>query len=256
MTFTILNTRPAPQNRQLTRLIEQQGWISIECPTIHIEPLPVSSWYGLIPPLESIRHMIFTSHHAVCYCLEKHSELVSLCQKPSLHIYAIGKATANTLASYGIRHSIVPLEHNSEGLLQCPQLQNIMQHNILLIKGLGGRELLENALTTRGARVHGLAVYQRRAPDDLGACIQQAYRNHHINIALYTSEESMDNLLDAGFAVELLPLNLQRWLLNQPALVISHRLANIAQKKGFVRILKAEPATIIETLLSFQQGMP
>ena len=51
---------------------------------------------------------------------------------------------------------------DSEGLLAHPRLQNLTGQRVLTIKGLGGRELLEQVLEQRGADVTACAVYERR----------------------------------------------------------------------------------------------
>lgn len=247
MTLTILNTRPSPQNQHLTYLLEQQGWKSIECPAIAIEQIPADYWQAKMPPLSSINQIIFTSHHAVCGFFEA-------CQfRNPINVYAIGRATAKILAAYGINTCIIPHEQSSEGLLQCAQLQDVAQQNILLVKGSGGRSLIESTLSSRGAHIHVLDVYQRKAPQHLQTCINTLWQNDAIDIVLYTSEESMNNILGV-YGESAIETNITVWLLNKPALVISKRLTLIAQKKGFTNILSAEPATIIETLLAFQKG--
>lgn len=240
MNLKILNTRPAPQNRSFTALLEQQGWISIECPALEIEylhPAPV-----MLPAL--IHQMIFTSHHAVYGFFERFHTLL-----PAT-IHAIGTATAKTLASYGMHHCIVPTEQTSEGLLKAPSLQDVTHQNIVLVKGVGGRDLIESTLIQRGAHVDCLDVYRRKVPDALKASIETLWKNDGVDIVLYTSEESMNHLLHMDIESDL---RIRNWLLNKPALVISERLALVAQKKGFSRILKAQPATMIKVLLCFNK---
>ncbi len=68
--------------------------------------------------------------------------------------FAIGRTTAlalHTVSGFDIRY---PLDREiSEALLQLPELQNIAGKRALILRGNGGRELLGETLTARGAEV-------------------------------------------------------------------------------------------------------
>lgn len=76
------------------------------------------------------------------------------------HVIAVGKSTAQILATAGIT-ACVPITENSEGVLALPLLNDCADKHILLLKGKGGRTAIPEQLTLRGARLHEVVLYER-----------------------------------------------------------------------------------------------
>ena len=55
----------------------------------------------------------------------------------------------------------MPEHHDSEGLIALAALQNVARKNVLIIRGDGGRELIAEKLSDRGASVHYFESYRR-----------------------------------------------------------------------------------------------
>ncbi|HUY83793.1 MAG TPA: uroporphyrinogen-III synthase [Steroidobacteraceae bacterium] len=159
----VLVTRPQAQAEPLCRLLEQHGAVPIRLPAIIIEPTAsqreLAARLGDIMPSDLV---VFTSANAVRYGAPL------LEQRRDLTIAAIGPATRRALNLAGYRVSIVPAQgFDSEHLLAEPGLRHIPGLRVVLIKGVGGRELLAQEFAARGARVDTIEVYRRRpaAPD-------------------------------------------------------------------------------------------
>ena len=82
-------------------------------------------------------------------------------------VAAIGKATAAALAADSLPADIVPeAGFNSEALLAHPDLTLASGARVLIVRGAGGRELLQETFAARGLVVETREVYQRVRPID------------------------------------------------------------------------------------------
>lgn len=160
----VLVTRPEHQAGPLCQLIERHGGVAVRCPTLLIrEPQDWGPALALFDRLATYDLAIFTSVNAVDRALPPIRERGGI--PPGLEIAAIGKATARALARHGIDHGLQP-EHDfsSEALMALPRFQNVTGQRIVIIRGEGGRTLLAETLTARGARVDHAEVYRRERP--------------------------------------------------------------------------------------------
>jgi uroporphyrinogen-III synthase len=149
---------------------------------------------------------------------------------------AVGKRTAQTLAESGYPVDVVPEESfDSEGLLETPELRDVQGKRILILRGNGGRELLGEELSKRGAVVDHAEVYQRACPtlepDNL------IYRwADDVDVVTVTSNILLDNLFTL-LGDEGRPL-----LLQTPMVVVSDRMRQHARELGCSQIILAPGA--------------
>ena len=148
----VMVTRSGKPGEQLTNLLKDEGYQSCFTPTLRIIKESV------LLPAEDFQQAIFVSQNAVKYSVER-SQLVK--DLLPTQLIAVGEGTAARLQKNGFDDVIIPEISNTEGLLELSSLQSIQGQQILLIKGRGGRELLENKLTERGAICYPLEVYSR-----------------------------------------------------------------------------------------------
>ncbi|MDH3642772.1 MAG: uroporphyrinogen-III synthase, partial [Gammaproteobacteria bacterium] len=114
------------------------------------------------PPSGAFTDVVFLSEHAVLLGVPRLIDAgIDL---TAARIAAIGSSTAARLGDQGIAAS-VPVVASSEGLLAMRSFAEVAGREILLVSGDGGRDLLENSLTDRGARVEKFAAYKRQAVD-------------------------------------------------------------------------------------------
>jgi uroporphyrinogen-III synthase len=117
----------------------------------------------------------------------------------------------------------------SETLLAHPAFASVSQQTALIVKGVGGRELLHDALTQRGAQVATLEAYRRVQPPVDAAEIrqlEQRWQDDGIDIVTLTSVETLDNLL------ALLGETGRTLLQATPFVTLSERIADTARSKG------------------------
>ena len=178
--------------------------------------------------------VIFISPNAVEYGLEVYKDLDSTLTK-NCKVAAIGTATAQALEKQGINSVLTPKESpDSEGFLRLPELEELPLKTILIIKGVGGRTLLQETLSHRGMDVFTLDTYERILPDS--ANIQAL--SEKIDLILFTSNEIVQNFL------ALIPESLQKSLLNCQTIVGHPRIAEKVTSLGFknLPIIATSPA--------------
>lgn len=233
----VLVTRPEHQAGPLCRLIEHHGGIPIRCPTLVIrEPRDWAPALVVFDRLASYDLAIFTSLNAAERALPPIQARGGI--PPSLEIAAIGKSTARKLAGSGIADCLQPeTDFTSEGLLALPRLQNVAGQAIVIIQGEGGRALLADKLTERGARVDHAAVYRRDRPIADTATLLDRWTRGEIGAVVITSVESLLNLFD------MLGKAGQDYLRDTPLIAISARIRQIAAEHGCRRILVAREAS-------------
>ena len=190
----VVITRPAHQTKHAEQQLAAAGAEVLKFPLLEIaEPSDLARCLDQLSALHSQDCVIFTSANAVEYALAKlKAPLPTRC-----NIAAVGKKTAQTLATHGITATLVPqTTFNSEALLALPELQNVTGQKISIIRGEGGRELLKDTLSKRGAEVVYVDVYQRICPTANLLPLVKFLEAQTLAIILLTSEESLLNLFE------------------------------------------------------------
>ncbi len=148
---------------------------------------------------------------------------------------AVGDNTASLLEQNSGRKVIYPEQMNSEGLIKLAALYDIKGQHWLIVKGQGGRTLINDTLLERGAIVDEIEVYKRKLPD---FSIQQALKEAHCDNTgwIITSGEALTNLYRI--------LGLASYPKHRVKVIISSdRLAHEADMKGFEIIAQSEGAS-------------
>lgn len=232
---SVFVTRPSLQAGNLTRLIEDAGGLAIKFPLVEI--LPGDAGTKSNPLKNSARHwdwLIFVSTNAVHNALNIHGWTKSL---DNTKVAAIGAATRKALESAGIRVDLVPAnEANSEGLLATNELRNVEGLNILIIRGVGGLELLARELEKRGAHIEYAEVYRRITPPPPPEIIA-FWREKGINCIVITSNTALERLMEVMFENELDCRN------ETLMIVIGKRLEQLAVQQGWKHIAIARDAS-------------
>ncbi|MCF2949164.1 uroporphyrinogen-III synthase [Paraglaciecola aquimarina] len=149
----------------------------------------------------------------------------------NIQFFAVGASTAQILKSAAI-NVIVPQEPRTEGLLALPELNNVTNKTVIIMKGYGGRELLVESLKARGAQVQEWEVYKRqRVTQPLST---QDWHPEQIHCIIATSGE----VIEAAFDYFELA-----WLIKQKWIVVSQRTAQIAAKLGVEQIKISKDAS-------------
>ena len=228
----VLVTRPAHQAEALCALIEARGGRAIRFPALEIrEPRDPAAAETLLRAADTFDVLLFVSANAVECAVPR------LPTRPRGAIGAVGEATAHALQAHGLEATILPAgRSDSEGLLSAPALEHVRGRRVLIVRGEGGRPLLGDELTARGAEVRYAEVYRRALPAlDAGPLV--ARWQDEVQVVLVTSREVLDNLVALLGAAGLERLR------ETPLVVVSERLATHARTLGIGRVYVAAGAS-------------
>ena len=170
--LNIVVTRPRAQAVGLAQDIERLGGRAALFPLLEIAPVADQSVLRTqLSRLNQTDLAIFISPNAVRYGMAAIRAVGAL--PPSLMIATVGQGSAQALHELGISQVLTPKERfDSEGLLGLPELQNVSGWRVMIFRGDGGRELLGDTLTARGAIVEYVTCYVRSKVDlDVGALL-------------------------------------------------------------------------------------
>lgn len=243
----ILNTRPKDQAKELNQYIKDAQGIPISCPALEIQA-NLNHWIELLPDLNNVDHAIFISANAVTYCFRQLRQN-HITWPTTINVIAIGKGSAKALHQFNIHVNNIPDTPDSEHLLALESVQHINHQTVLLFKGQGGRQTIEEGLRLRGAKVITLSVYRRIMPEVHREFIHSLWRDNAVDIILLTSVQSIHNLFN------MFGENARPWLQNKPCMVISARLAQSASLLGIKNIIISHPDRVMETLFDYYKGL-
>ena len=158
---TVLVTRPEHQASDLVTRLHDLGAIALCQPAIDIRP--PTSWESVdevIAKVESFDWLVFSSANGVKSFLER--LLVTgrdLRNLAGCQIATIGPATATAIQQYHLHAYLQPYEDRAEALAE--ELAPLAKgKRVLLLRASRGREVLAEMLTTAGADVSQVVVYQ------------------------------------------------------------------------------------------------
>jgi len=232
----VLICRPGARSAPLAAAIEAHGLPVVALDVMRLEPLPETAptravWLDL----DHFAKVVVVSPFAA-ECLAEALDRYWPQLPVGITYYAVGASTAELLhRRLGVRvHVPSPSagETTSEALLRLASLQAVAGQRILQVAGEGGRTLMADTLTARGARLTRVAVYRR--------CLQNPDADMQARLA---GGDYRALVVSSGEILE----HLARWCtdtaLNQPLIVSSGRLATLAGRLGFRFPVVASGAT-------------
>ncbi|WP_158684690.1 uroporphyrinogen-III synthase [Pseudoalteromonas sp. T1lg48] len=215
----IVVTRPQGKGQELADLLSAQGHKVTQCPVLNIEYL--DSDEQQLATLDEADIAIFVSQDAVTGLYQQRASLPA-----SLQCVAVGEATAEAIESHFQYRALVPEQHDSEGVLALPQLQQVDGKSVVLVKGRGGRTLIAKTLKQRGAFVNPLVVYERSAAQPSSDAWLKQWQQDKVDALVITSNSSVD----AIFASQ--DPQLLQWLKSRHFYIVSARTGAHLEQQG------------------------
>lgn len=241
----IVVTRPLDQAQALARLVKQAGGEPILFPLLEIVPVQdYARFDAVIDNLENFDWAIFISSNAVQHGMTRLLARRSL--PDGLRYAAVGPMTAAELGAFGVQNVQIPADRfDSESLLNLPEMQAVAGKRCVIFRGIGGRDLLANTLTERGAEVVFAECYQRTNPNPDPQPLEKLWKNDGLHALVVTSSEALRNLLDLAKNAE--------WLKATPIFVNHPRIAEAASAQGLQAITADAPgdAGMLATLETY-----
>lgn len=243
----VLVTRPEAQSEPFARLLVTAGATSIMLPAIEIAPLPVDKNRFNFPD-KGKQLAIFISQNAVDHALDLFELLPD-----STELLAIGNKTAQRMQSLGLNVSLVPHQgFTSEALLALPEMQSLADAHVTIFRGKGGRTLLSEELTKRGASVSCIDLYQRELPQYTPATLRHRLIDATPQVVTITSVETLRNFLT--ITDKLPPFNAR----DLPVIAGSSRIGAAVRETGFTAApwIASDPTdeSMLQALLQWKEN--
>ncbi|MCY4426002.1 MAG: uroporphyrinogen-III synthase [Halieaceae bacterium] len=245
----VLVTRPAGQAQALCERLRAAGFHPVHQPMLKIRGCaePAAEQRQRLMELDQYQWVIFVSGNAVKFGMNWIEQFWP--QLPlGINWYTVGSGSAEALSAHGLAVNS-PQRMDSEGLLAEPALQSLNGEKVLIVKGEGGRNLLQQRLRERGAKVDLLSAYQRLPPDLAAQQLKDLFEQHSFAAVLISSGEGLTNMLS------LLGERAVAIAADSRVVVPGQRVAELAAESGFRRIAVSENATDEAMLRALQGAM-
>ncbi|MES2624972.1 MAG: uroporphyrinogen-III synthase [Pseudomonadota bacterium] len=232
-------TRPAEQIGELRLQLEKLGAHVLSFPLLTIRPVdPAPVVKQRLMNLDQYDLVFFVSTNAARIGLDV---IVGLWPQYPAHIlnFAVGPSTAAEIESYALPVCYPQDRMSSEAMLELPELQNIGGKKSLIIRGVGGREILAEGLRSRGALVDYAELYERVVPVYTNGQLRRCVQQHTPDAIVVSSAEALDNLRQLYEPLAPEKLSWQQF----PLCVTSDRLAEHAFETGYMVVTTMAGAT-------------
>jgi uroporphyrinogen III methyltransferase/synthase len=237
----VLVTREHSQAALLSGSLDAKGARSFVCPVIAFSP--PADWGPADRCLERLSAydgLLFTSANAVEFAFKRMEEKgIPPEGARRLTAYAVGPATAEALASRGVRVKRLPDSFQAEGLASLLESEVLRGKAFLFPRAKKAREWLPRFLEEKGARVDVAVVYETRSAVENRDLLRKILATGQLDYLTFTSGSTVRafvEMAECGSGSEA-------WRAI-PAACIGELTAERARKDGFHLILTARPSTI------------
>jgi len=253
MIKNILVTRPMSQGEALCTQLRKLNYSVDHVSVMEVEALSTPEQQMAI---EKIFSRITTYHGIILVSINAAEQALPWLKKyphaRTTKILSVGKTTASYYNDNHVHDSrvIYPRQDmSSEGLLAMYELQaeEVRGRRYLILRGMGGRELIAQTLRERGAHVDSCELYSRYLPEKNAAALQKCLPK--VDTIIVNSGEALENLLTLAKGSSQEVAN--EALFEKTLVVPGERVAEAARKTGFRHIITAANATdeaVIEAL--------
>lgn len=248
--MNVLVLRPDERGQQLVESLTQQQIFAMHQPLFRVEAgreLP-----HLPPIMSSLKvgdYVFAVSKNAVDFAHQTLLE-TGFNWRNDLHYFAVGRSSANYFASYIQQAVRYPTKFaNSEGLLALPEMSDLTNKTIVILRAESGREYFTEQAQLRGAEVKVIECYQRIVINDSLQDKISLAKRAGIDTIVATSSDIVSTLVTHTQEHD------KPWLFDCQLVVVSERIAQEAQQFGWhnAKIMisnNADNLSLLETLLA------
>jgi len=193
---TIVVTRPAEQADALAAMIADAGGRPLRFPVIELRDVEDERpFLAVVNRLDEFDFAVFISPNAVGRAMKRILQRRGL--PPGLRMVAVGAGSVRALAGFGVTGVIAPQgRYDSEALLELAELSAPRGKRVVIFRGQGGRELLGETLSARGAQVEYAECYRRCRSDADPAPLLEAWHRNELHAVTATSSEGLRHLFE------------------------------------------------------------
>ncbi|MCO7593424.1 MULTISPECIES: uroporphyrinogen-III synthase [Pseudomonas] len=248
--WRLLLTRPEEDCQALAQSLAAAGIASSCLPLLAIEPVVLDARQGQrLANLRDYQAIIVVSKPAARLLLEQLAG--AGLPPPRRGWFTVGAATARILQDQGLLVDFPADGDDSEALLALPVLGEaiaaVATPRVLVVRGVGGRELLAERLGEQGASVDYLELYRRQLPDYPEGTLVRRIEAERLNGLVVSSGQGLEHLLRLAGA---------DWprLARVPLFVPSPRVAEQARAAGAQQIVDCRGASAAALLAAVQRS--
>lgn len=238
---SILVTRERSQAALLAESLDAKGAQSVVCPVIAFSP--PSNWAPADRCLERVADydgLLFTSVNAVEFAFRRMEEKgIPVEGARRVTAYAVGPATAEALATRGIKVRRLPDQFQAEGLASLLEEEVLRGKAFLFPRARKAREWLPIFLEEKGARVDVAVVYETRRAVENEGLLREILATARLDYLTFTSGSTVRAFAEMAGSGP----GCEAWRAI-PAACIGELTAESARKEGFHRILTAHPSSL------------
>jgi len=194
--WRLLLTRPEEDCAALAQSLAVAGVASSCLPLLAIEPVALAdAQRRQLAGLAQYQAIIVVSKPAARLLLGQ-LQGAGL-QAPTAGWFTVGEATAAVLQCAGLQVTFPVQGDDSEALLALPALRQAIaapEARVLIVRGVGGRELLAERLAEQGASVEYLELYRRCLPAYPAGTLMRRIEAERLNGLVVSSGQGLEHL--------------------------------------------------------------
>nr|WP_189660218.1 uroporphyrinogen-III synthase [Pseudomonas mosselii] len=192
----MLLTRPEEDCAALAQTLADAGIASASLPLLVIEAIaPAPEQLQRLRAIGEAQAIIVVSKPAARLLLEQLAQ--AGVTPPPARWFTVGEATARILQEHRLQVAFPAAGDDSEALLALPALREAIAGpapRVLIVRGVGGRELLAERLAEQGASVDYLELYRRCLPHYPARTLAQRIDGERLNGLVVSSGQGLEHL--------------------------------------------------------------
>lgn len=247
--WRLLLTRPADDCAALAQRLAAVGVASSCLPLLAIDAVAVDERQRqLLVGLQGFQAIIVVSKPAARLLLERLAQ--AGLQPPAQGWFTVGEASAAVLQGAGLEVACPAQGDDSEALLALASLREaigVPASRVLIVRGVGGRELLAERLAEQGASVDYLELYRRSLPEYPVGTLMRRIEAERLNGLVVSSGQGFEHLQQMAGA---------DWpqVARLPLFVPSPRVAEQARAAGAQQVVDCRGASATALLAAVQRS--
>ena len=198
---SIAITRPVGQGEQTSEFVRKLGWTPFIVHAVELRPLDRSSILKEFSrvigdgPVDWLVFMSPTGVDALFDMLKSHSSVLPSASG-QIRIMAVGPKTSAALGYHGVQDVVVPEKYSSVGIANHLSKLEMKGQRVVLVRSSAADERLAAALTSKGATVETITIYQSLVPTNRESVMDflAFLEKGQFQAVLFTSAASASNL--------------------------------------------------------------
>ncbi|MYL34218.1 uroporphyrinogen-III synthase [Pontibacillus yanchengensis] len=236
----ILVTREATKAHTITRLIEQQGGISIEIPLLHFQGIYSEENEKVMNQLSSYDWVFFTSTNGIHFFFElmEHYHHKTFEHAVKMKFAVIGEKTEKVLHDFGYKAHFIPDTYTGEYLGKEFNEYTSESCSILVVQGNLAKQSVVQELSNRNHTISTAEMYETNVNVRMKEALKKSLHETSLDIITFTSPSTVDAF------VELAEEEWTEELTSIPCMCIGPSTQAEARKKGFTYTIIPEYYTV------------